>query len=776
VEFGRLPDTLIPSENPMSVHERQRIHNTYQRKKVKEGWQKEIAVDLQLSCGGIDFSISGRMDLLLDSNDSLKIVEVKTIRGAPDFTDPVESRINNVLQLYFYAKAFSAEKDIPLERIKCSLVYLTIDGKDPVEYPFDICLTDGKLGEAWQNLLGEISKHIVNEDIRKEAQISTLENFKFPYESLRPGQLEMLGEVNRCIDEKSYLMLQAPTGTGKTAAVLSGALAKTIPDRATLFFLTAKNTHKLIVEETLRLVIEKGVPLRGIFITAKSMMCHRGRKHCFPDDCPYASDFGAKVRSSGVMNVLLDLQLIGPDVLGNEAESAGVCAFELGLFLAMHCDIIVCDYNYVFDPHVFLKRFFLERNTSVLCSLLIDEAANLPSRARDYYSPEIRLSWIRELLEDSSCPSSRKKLLTPWTAGFDEWTTLLDCSGKDEIEIPPDTDIPLNKDRWISHMNTLREPSDVMLDMFRSVIDFSKISGVTDERYHLLFRREKDDMIVQWFCTDPSEFLNERLEACHSTTAFSATLTPFDHFGHLLGFPEPGSITTKKIAWPFPRDNLGVWICSDIDTRYKARNSSAEQLADRISMIYRERQGTWLVFFPSYAYLQQISLHLQSSGLPLLIQTPGMGREDRIKFIEEIESGDQLALTVSGGIFSEGIDLRSENLLGAIIVGPSLPGMNLRQKLLSESYSRLGRDGFIHTWAIPGMVRVIQAAGRLIRNSTERKALVLIGRRFSKYPYVGLLPEHWFRNGSIQLLQGSINRLSAFFENRKSGAKAPPSI
>jgi Rad3-related DNA helicase len=774
IDFGRLPDTLVPSENPLSIHERQRLHSAFQRKKVKEGWKKEVTVSLDFSFGGIRFNIRGRLDLILESDDSTKIIEVKTIRDIPEFTDPVHSRTENALQLYFYAKAFSIERNIPIEKIESSLFYLSMNMKNQAVCPFTVNLTDGRLERLWLNLLTDVSEYIVSEDIRKEAQISALGTFRFPYNSLIPGQQKMLNEIGRCIDNKGYLMLQAPTGTGKTAAVITGAIRRTIPERAALFFLTAKNTHKQIVEDTLRLIIDKGVPLRGIFITAKSKICHRGRSRCFPDDCPYAADFGEKIRNSGVMKKLLNLQLIGPDVLKDEARGAKVCAFELGLCLAMQCDIVVCDYNYVFDPHVFLKRFFLERSTAKMCCLLIDEAANLPSRARDYYSPEIKLSWITELLEDSGCPPARTKLLDPWIDAFREWTALLVNSGNDEIEIPPDTNTPLNTDKLITHMYELRDPPEALRELFNAVIDFSKISGVSDNRYHLLFRRQNVDYIIQWFCTDPSEFLWERLESCLSAIAFSATLTPFDHFKYLLGFPDGDKTVSKSIVWPFPRENLGVWISPEIDTRYKTRRESAALLKDRIRNIYLAMPGTWLVFFPSYAYLEQISSYFEDDDIPLLIQTPGMSREERKIFIERIESGNQLVMTVSGGIFSEGIDLRSENLLGAIIVGPSLPGMNLRMKLLSDSYSSLGRDAFIHTWAIPGMVRVIQAAGRLIRNRSERKALVLIGRRFTKYPYLGLMPEHWFVDGSIQLISGGVSKIADFLRNEMGDAHAPP--
>lgn len=757
IDFGRLPDTLVPSENPLNVNKRKSIHSGFQRTLEKEGWQKEIPVKLRLEVLGITFDIRGRLDLFRESDGILEMIEVKTITHKPAFEDPIADRIRHVLQLCFYARAFSSEHDITLQAIRPSLVYLSMDTKKPGRHDYPIDPLSTEVEQAWQELLHGTATYLDEEDTRKKKQFSALRDFSFPYDVFRVGQKEMVDDVSSGIIEEGYLIIQAPTGTGKTVAVLVGALKETLTRRLTLFFLTAKNTHKSIVRETLRLIIGRGLPLRAMFITAKEKVCLRGRSSCLPDDCPYASDFGRKVRDSGVMRSLLNLQVIGPEKLVEMSENAGVCPFELGLCLSTHCDVIICDYNYVFDPHVYLKRFFMEKSTSLRCSILIDEAANLPSRARDYYSPEIRLSWVKHLLGDNGCPADRRKLLEPWIEGFREWENLLQQNGKNECELPQDTALLLPLDRWMNHFSGMKDPPDELRKMFRSILDFSKISESPDTRFHLLFRMEENDSTIQWFCTDPSEYLAERLRNCHSAVAFSATLSPFEHFRDQLGFPDEQGTAYREVIYPFPGRNLGVWIDSSIDTRYRSREESATLLSERLRNIYSAMPGTWLVFFPSYAYLDLISGFLEGSRLPVLLQTPGMTRDERAVFISRIESGNHLVFTVSGGIFAEGIDLRSETLLGAIIVGPALPGMDLRLKLLSDSFTRRDKDGFLHACAIPGMVRVIQAAGRLIRNEKQRRVIILMGRRFTRYPYVELLPAHWFSDGSIRLLSGGLD-------------------
>lgn len=773
IDLGRLPDTLIPSMSQLSVHQRQRAHSAYQRKLRAEGWETEVSVRSEYEVRGTVFAIRGRVDLLRRTNGELELLEVKTVDSGPDLLDPLEGRAAHLLQLCFYARALSEQYEIPLETVRGALVYLPLAEGEQGPFRRDIDLADPGLDLLWRQLLADTADMLLREDDRKRLQEASLEGFEFPYDSRRPGQEMMMREVEDCVEKNGYLLMQAPTGTGKTAAILTGAIRMALPERLTVFFLTAKNTHRLIVAETLKLIMEKGVPLRCIFIAARASVCHRGGNRCLPHDCPYAADFGGRVRRSGVMQELLEDGIIEPGRLKRAAETAGVCAFELGLCLSTSCDIVVCDYNYAFDPHVFLKRFFLERSTSSRCCLLIDEAANLPARVRDYYSPEVRLSWVTELLEHPGATGAWRKLLLPWVSCFEEWSTLLDNSGEDELELPPETSLPIGVDGWMDQIGMLKEPPEAMCEMVRAAVDISRVDPL-DTRYHLLFRGKGEERVLQWFCTDPSDYLGGQLESCHSRVAFSATISPFGHFKYLLGFPREETVL-RDIPYPFPRENLGVWICPDIDTRYGSRAGCSALLADRILDIHSSCPGTWIVFFPSYSYMRMIASILVGSGAPLLVQKPEMDREERLDFLSRIEEGDNIVMAVSGGIFSEGVDIRSGSLRGAVVVGPSLPGMDLRLKLLAAGYESRDMNGFLHTWVIPGMVRVVQAAGRLIRNGRQRRALVLMGRRFTRQPYFGLLPGHWFTGGSIRFLKGSCAEIESFLEDREGDAGAPPS-
>jgi DNA excision repair protein ERCC-2 len=772
IEFGRLPDTLVPQENPIGLLARQRAHAGYQSRMLREGWEREVQVELAVSVKQIRFVIRGRMDLVRRTPEGIAVIEAKTAPTSPAFLDPFASNPHHVLQLFFYARALEVSGEAP---VSASMVYLPMTGRgrSPREFPIDLLRPD--IITAWEDLLTGTAEWLLAEDDRRKLQVEALEAFEFPFYTLRPGQREMAEAVQAAVAGSTCLMVQAPTGTGKTAAVLAGGLRASLPARLTLFFLTAKNTHKRIVLETARRLVERGLPIRMIVLTSREGSCARGREICFPDDCPFANDFSAKVIGSGAMGRLLTQGIIGPESLMEEAVSAGVCPFELGLCISTRCDVVCGDYNYVFDPHVFLRRFFVDRQAAAACAVLVDEAANLPARARDYYSPEVRLSWLRSLDRwRKGRPRSLTKLLRLWLEAFEVWGTLLDANGGTEMELPVGTDLPVSADSWTTLAGKVKDPPREFLHMLRSVGDLARLGPRPDSRFHLLFRREAADSAVQWFCTDPSGFLSQRVGTCRSTVAFSATLSPFEHFRGQLGLPEDAT-GILSVPYPFPPENLGVWVDPRVDTRWTARKTSLGLLVRRLEGIYAAAPGTWLVFLPSFVYLELVRGRLEESGLPVIAQTPGMSSTAREGFLSLLTDGGKLALVVSGGVFAEGVDIRSGQMRGAVVVGPSLPAMDLRSGLLASSFEETGTDGFLHASVIPGMVRVVQAAGRLIRSEEERRVLVLMGKRFTRNPYIGLLPPHWFRGGWLPVLSDGLEEIMDFFGGMSEGRRdAPP--
>jgi DNA excision repair protein ERCC-2 len=732
----RPPDTLRSPEASIDIRTRQREHTRKQREIEKETPSTaEVPCLLTLERNGIGFVITGRADLLTDSG---RVLEIKTAHPLPE-----KPETGHILQTVFYVNALSC--------LQGALVYTDPDTGDSAEFMLDA----GESQALWSGFLDDVSAFVRQEWERHRALLALLPGFGFPFPEVRKGQDGIISSVAGACRGGAELLLQAPTGTGKTAAVLTGAIPAAVMKWHTIFFLTAKNTQKRILAETMALFIAAGFPLRTIVISSRENSCPMNMERCNPDVCPYAEVFGPAIRQSGIVEELSDMVLITTDILVEKAERAGICPFELSLYISQRCDIIACDYNYVFDPGVRLKRFFDDDDTASRCVLLIDEAANLPERVRGIWSPEIRTSWMDAAWNRARGNRRMLGLLRPWRKLLQGYAAKPWSGREDETELPAEVRLPaIDRRRWQQVMGGDAEAPGEVYNLCRSINGFARVQERLDGRFHLLACRDKDDTLLKYYCTDPSAFIAEEHARCASVCCFSATLAPLEHFSRELGLS--GNHAAHSVPWPYPIENLRVWVDADIDTRYRHRNNETEGIVQRLAGARAKRPGTWMVYFPSFSWMEQIALEAETRELGFICQSRTMGTEDRERFTEAINSGDNLVMAVAGGLFAEGIDLCIPDLQGCFIAGPALPSVSLRQQLLTARYNETGRNGFLHAFAVPGINRVIQAAGRLIRNGEQKADLILLGRRFLEPPYVSLLPEHWFplrviRRGRVTL-------------------------
>lgn len=731
----RPPDTLRTGEESIDIRTRQREHTRKQKEIAGErGCETEVPVMLTPELNGISFIITGRADLLAEDGT---VTEIKTAQPLPG-----EPGTNHILQLLFYRYALDGKR--------ATLLYTDPDTEDSVEFE----IGDEEGIRLWNGFLSDVSTFVAQEWERHRELEANLGEFEFPFPDRRPGQEAIWNAVGKTGTEGGELLLQAPTGTGKTAAVLTGAIPPAVSSWNILFFLTSKNTQKKILEETVELIIKKGFQLRTIVISSRENSCPMEMERCNTETCPYAEVFGPRIRESGVVGELTERVLITPEIIFEKASAAGVCPFELSLFVSQRCDLVVCDYNYVFDPGIRLKRFFDDDFTAARCALLVDEAANLPDRVRGIWSPEIRSSWMEAAWKHSRGNRRRQNLLRPWRKLLQAYTEE-PWSGSDQKKLPDEVELPsIDRRRWQKVLGGDPDsPTEVSL-LCRSINGFSRISERLDGRFHLLAVRDGTDSLIQYYCTDPSDFIAEEHRRCSSVACFSATLEPMDHFAWELGLSENRS--DAAVGWPFPVENLTVWVDTNINTRYRFRNEQTEPIVNRLEGARKKTPGTWMAFFPSFAWMEQIALRAGEKGIDFMVQNRDMTSREREDFVERINSGDNLVMVVAGGLFAEGVDLSIPDLRGCFVAGPSLPSISLKQELLRDRYQQTGRDGFLHAFAIPGINRVIQAAGRLIRNSEQKAELVLLGERFVREPYVHHLPEHWFplrviRNGRVTL-------------------------
>ncbi len=761
IERVLLPESLVPGPFDADPSAKARAHRAFQES--VRGAALEVPLSLTDESGGYRFEISGRADMIEDlPGGARRVTEVKTTGEVPP-ADRSGIPAAFVMQLYFYARALAGGPPSG-SGVSMRLVVLPCSRDDPPPVEYELDASAPGLEEQWRAMLGTAAGLLSIWRDRRSRQLARLASGGvFPYRDRRPGQerLELLSE--EAAANSGRVLVEAPTGTGKTAAILSGALAAAIPPSCRVFFLTSKNTQRRICLETIRGMRDAGLDLAVTVMDSRERMCAAGNARCRASECGFAESFGSRVRDSGILESLMEKGLVEPADLKAEAAAAGVCPFELQLARARHCDLVVGDYNYAFDPSVRLRRFFDDPPEEARSVLLVDEAANLPSRAREYYSPGISSALVDAAFPLPKRFGSFRRLLGGLRGSLERLGSDPALAGGGEIEIDPATDLCLRPEAWAEKFAKLEiPPSDELIDVFFAVSAMAKVSALAGGGFHLLCRKDGGGTTVQWFCTDASRFTGERFASSRASVCFSATLMPLEHHRDLLGLGEESVM--ESLPWPFPENSLSVWVDGYVDTRYRARARSMPMLVKRISGLVATMPGTWVLFFPSYGYMDAAARALGQVSDALLVQRPGMDQQSRDSFMAELEKGGKLVLTVSGGIFSEGVDLRAPDLRGAAVVGPSLPSVDLRSDLLRADFSASGRDGFRCASVIPGMSRVIQAAGRLVRKPGDRAVLLLLDGRFLSPPYSDLLPAHWLRDGRPRRASWSMREIREFWE------------
>lgn len=767
---------LVPTPGPLTgfdgvdLRTRTRAHNSYIRREVKRGAESEVRLSLRENILGVDLRVTGRADLLYRTNGLLKVHEVKTSLNPP--ADPLTEAPSHVLQLLFYCRALLEEDPSQSpEAIQAALVYVSPfpgDASEPVEVPVEVFGED--CSRMWRNLTTRVCERVAEYLDRRRRQLSALESFPFPYHSLRTGQSRMIEEVSNSVRNDRPLLLRAPTGSGKTVAVLCGAIPECVRAAKRLFFLTAKNTQKRTVAAALDRITEN-LPVKALFLRSKDELCPEDREVCIPSRCPRAVRFAERIAEAGSIDRLLSAGVIRGAAVLEEALSTGVCPFELALAVSVWCEVIVCDYNYVYDPHVALRRFLTDDSDASRCVVLLDEAANLPPRTTGYYSPRVRRSWLNTVSNRHPLPSLAR-IAEPWRRLLDSLDDRLEAASQSQIEVTGEVSLPTAGPVWSDFLADVDEPSRALLDLLRSCRDMDSLQSLEDDRFRLIADRSDGDLFLQLYCTDPSPELGAAQERLGSVVAFSATLNPADHYLDLLGLD--GDTRIVDTQYPFPEENLGVWADPRVDTRYRVRPRTLPLLARRITRLYETAAGTYLVFMPSFRYLDMLESELRQEGMELRCQRRGMSFAQRERFFARaMDQRRSIVLTVSGGIFSEGIEFDSPHLKGAVVVGPSLPGMDLRRRMLIERYQRTGGDGFYRAMVVPGMTRAVQAAGRLVRSASQRGVIVLMGSRFTSPELQKLLPSYWLQDGRLPVLSESMSEIERFWQQKREPEQRP---
>ncbi len=721
-----------------------RGHQQVQRSRPP-AYQSEVPVSLLVETETFALVVSGRIDGLLIEEDQVLIEEIKTTY-AP--LDQLEENPHHWAQAKIYAHFFAVQHE--LSQIQVQLTYVNLDSGQLKEE----CRTceAGELAAFFQALLDRYlrwMKHYLAWCAERDRSVQQLQ---FPFDSFRRGQKQLMGAAFRAIEGQGRLFAQAPTGIGKTISTLFPALkALGAGHVAKVFYLTAKTSGRGIAEKAVADLRTAGLKCKSLTLTARERICFNATEGhpCDVQQCEYA--LGYFDRIEGALDELFSHDAIPRARVEEIARKHRVCPFELSLDMSLWADVVICDYNYVFDPRAYLKRFFFEEGGQY--TFLIDEAHNLVDRAREMFSAELSKLQIGGLrrrikkehpglkralkaLEDCLTEAGRRcaELGQPWV----------------ERELPHDL-MPLlpeflekAEQALIRDLNTSYR--EELIDLYFAVFGFQRIAELFGPNYATYAEPNLKDLRLKLFCMDPAPQLREALRRGISAIFFSATLTPLEYFRQVLGGEQEDALL--DLESPFPAEHFKLLLADHLDTSYKGRGQSFDQVAESIAALISQHTGNYLVFFPSYQYLQEVSnrFHAAHPDVQILVQSTGMSERQREEFLAvfDAENPDTLVgFAVMGGIFGEGIDLVGERLVGAIVVGVGLPQVCLERELVRAYYDEQELAGFDFSYTYPGMNRVLQAAGRVIRSPEDRGVVLLVDRRFGWTNYRRLFPPHW---------------------------------
>ncbi|MFC5403501.1 ATP-dependent DNA helicase [Cohnella soli] len=742
-----------------------KAHQRIQRQYGEQD-RKEVLLKVEIPCGNLIFSVEGRCDGLLIGEDGVVTIdEIKsTARDVAGMTEDETAPVHWA-QAMFYAYMYAVESGIG--QVRTRLTYVRTDTDDLIRFEREH--TAAEL-EAFAREMVEryapYARMLLRNRSERDESIAALD---FPFSSYREGQRKLVGAVYKAIDEGRKLFARAPTGIGKTMSTLFPTIKALGNGKlGQFYYLTARTLTRTAAEEAMALMAEQGLKLRSVTLTAKEKICFQEEVDCRRECCPYAEGYYDRVNGA-VLDLLGHETLATRPVIETYARKHRVCPFEFSLDVAYGADAVICDYNYVFDPRVAFKRMSGEQKNG--SALLIDEAHNLVDRGREMYSAALDKRVFLELGRAFKSPKGSKgasrdvertaKAINKWFVERRKVFEEQGNGGKGELEAQderPDDLLALVDDFAVASERALAEMSGAaedgvdttptLTEAYFSALAFQRIGKLYAGNHvtYSMFRRGEER--VKMFCMDPSDALRKAGKGFRAHIFFSATLTPLNYYMDMLGADEADYSLT--LGSPFAKEQWDVTVVP-LSTRYADRERTKGAVVNALLRMTGDRPGNFLAFFPSYEYMNAIfEVYLaglaEGSGVRTQLQRPDMAEAERESFLAEFQAGGEgtlIGFAVMGGIFSEGIDLVGDRLNGVAIVGVGMPQLGPERNLIRDHFEAEGRNGFDYAYVYPGMNKVLQAGGRLIRTENDKGTLLLIDDRYRKLPYARLLPEEW---------------------------------
>ncbi|MBO2944685.1 ATP-dependent DNA helicase [Paenibacillus sp. F411] len=726
-----------------SLTEGTRAHQLIQRSYGEQD-QKEVHLTAEIPCGDLIFAIEGRCDGLILSGDGPVIDEIKSTAGTleeiQEDTYPV-----HWAQAQMYAYMYNRLH--PQTPITVQLTYIQIRSQEIKT--FRRILTAAELEEFALGVAESYAPYARLRLQHAQQRDESIRQLSFPFPDYRQGQRRLMGAVYRSIGEGQRLFAKAPTGIGKTISTLFPSIkAMGEGTLQRIFYLTAKTITRTAAEEALEHLAAGGLRLHAVTLTAKDKICFGAEEGCTSEGCVFSEGYYDRINGA-ILDLLEHETSMTRPVIEAYARKHRVCPFEFSLDAAYAADVVICDYNYIFDPKVSLKR--MQEDAKKSSVLLVDEGHNLVDRARSMYSAELRKSMFLDV--QRAFKERNPGVYQAAKTVNNRFIVLRKVSGEEPRVVGSSQ--PEMLDELLEAFVQQAEPelmsgrggeeSELLLECYFAAQGYLRISRLYDERYVTYAEMDGSEVFLKLFCLDPSHLLRQAGKNFRSTIIFSATLTPLMYYRDMLGAEEEDY--SLSIPSPFSADQLEVKLLP-VSTRYKDRERSKGAILSLLTELVKEKPVNTLVFLPSYPYMQEIHAAFSAAHpeMRTLLQGHGMSEGEREAFLgafRQSGGGPIVGFAVMGGIFSEGIDLKGERLSSVVVVGVGLPQLSFENDIIRTYFDRLGKNGYDYAYVYPGMNKVLQAGGRLIRSESDTGTLVLVDDRFQNRQYHQLLPEEW---------------------------------
>lgn len=748
------------------------LHLEVQAQRMEEhpGYTAERWVSHAFETGPLKVTVSGRMDGFLFGVPAL-IEEIKSAYNLEGLKaalsegsdHPYLRQLRTYGYIHFLQTGHTPHLNLILVCARTRKTEIFPVPLDPEEYT------------RWLSVrLSEIEAEQKDFERLHERRKKESGQFVFPFEQPRSGQKELIEKVEKQLGHDTRMMIQAPTGLGKTIGIMFPSLREAYARGQKLVYVTAKNSQHEVAEEAAKRLQEKGVKVRALTLHAKTKMCLKDEPQCNPQYCEFAKNYYTKVTQNDLPAKLAKKKNLSAAAFKKMGRTFEVCPFELQLEAVGRADVVIADYNYVFSPHNSRARLLQNGyGCKTAPNLVIDEAHNLPARANDYFSAQLDTSELRELFQRASYVAGDtadqlatvREALTSVLARYAQNQPL-----RVALQLQDFDELYSSAMRLLANylaQGGALQLKDPVLKICNLISTFYQMAAEMNENFIATWTPKADGGSLGILCCDASKWLSESYEHFENVVAFSATLKPFDYYTRLMGF-DAETLVTAEFLSPFPMEKRKLMIIPQISTKARDRANNYTRIAETIARISSLKEGNYFAFFPSFDFMNQVARLVNLPGYRILVQSREMSRSAIGEVLDRLRETHTptLVFAVQGSVFAEGVDYPGDMLIGAFIVGPALPNFDFEREQLRDFYERKYGEGFDYAYTYPAMSRVIQSAGRVIRSPNDRGLIVLMDRRFLDESYSKAMPKDWCPTGPSDLVSESIlNDVKHFWEN-----------